>query len=161
MAEIDFASYDLNNPKARLAALRQIAPDRAIAARFHRELLDIFRREMEFRKADCAGAPDDEFDYADSIYWCAFLLYFVGDPADVTLMWQAKNLNFDLRCAFDWQFLVGAGVDDTIKYFEDQNQEEAADYLKGLKASGELDDLPAWEKFRTDYFYPKSTPAKN
>ena len=116
---------------------------------------------MEFRKADCADAPDDEFDYADSIYWCAFLLYFVGDLVDVTLMWQAKNINFDLRCAFDWQFLVGAGVDETIKCFEDHNQEEAADYLKGLKASGELDDLPGWEKFRTDYFYPNPRPIRN
>jgi hypothetical protein len=156
MAETDFGSYDPSSPRARYERLLHLAPDRATARKHHPELLDIFRREMKFRKDGCP-APDDEFDYADSIYWCALLLYFVGDLADVLLMWEAKNIDFDLRCGFDWQFFVGAGVDETIKYLEDQSQEEAADYLKGQKAAHELDDLPGWEKFRIGYFYPQFT----
>jgi hypothetical protein len=36
------------------------------------------------------------------------LLYLVGDPADVAVMWEAKHINMDTGCGFDGQFLVGA-----------------------------------------------------
>ena len=153
MTEIDFGTYDLKSPRGRRTVLSAIAPDRVTARKVHRELLGIFKLEMEFRRDD-STPPDTEFDYGDSIYWCALLLYFVGDLGDVALMWEAKNINFDLRCAFDGQFLVGAGVDETITYLGDHGPAEAAEYIKRLKSCRDLDNLSRWEKFRIDYFYP-------
>ncbi len=48
---------------------------------------------------------DDEFH--ENLYWCAFLLYQVGDVQDIELLWEAKNIDFDTACSFDVQFLVG------------------------------------------------------
>lgn len=155
MIEIDFSSYDLNNPRQRRALLLKIPPSREVVRKYHAELLDLFRREMTYRRADRPAEGDDESDYFENLYWCGLLLYLVGDPADVPLMWEAKNINMDTGSGFDGQFLVGAGALETIKYLEERGQQEPADFLEELKASKELDDLQGWENFRIHYFYPK------
>jgi hypothetical protein len=35
---------------------------------------------------------------------------------DVALLWQAKQINMDTGAGLDIQFLVGAGVEETIEY---------------------------------------------
>ncbi len=69
-------------------------------------------------------------------------------------MWEGKQIDMDTAIGFDGQFLVGAGVEETIKYLDEHGQREPAEYLKELKASKELDDLSGWERFRIHYFYP-------
>ena len=132
----------------------KIPPSREVVGKYHAELLDLFRREMTYRRADAPTEGDVESDYFEHLYWCGLLLYLVGDPTDVPLMWEAKNINMDTGCGFDGQFLVGAGVEKTIKYLEERGQKAPADFLKGLKALEELDDLQGWEKVRIHYFYP-------
>jgi hypothetical protein len=155
--EIDFSSYDRNSPRGRRALLLKIPPNREVVRKYHPELLDFFRREMSFRRGDNPAEGDDESDYFEHLYWCGLLLYLVGDPGDVPLMWEAKKINMDTGCGFDGQFLVGAGVEQTIKYLEDRGYNAAADFLKELKSLKELDDLERWEKFRIHYFYPDTT----
>ena len=138
--------------------LEKIHPDRASARRFHAELLDLFRHEMDFRRA---GAPGDAEDNYELIYWCALLLYLVGDPADAPLMWAAKQIDFDTSCGFDGQFLVGAGIDETIDYLEAHGHSEPAVFVKGLKRAGDLDELGKWQEFRIHYFYPQPTSQKD
>jgi hypothetical protein len=154
MVEIDFSSYDFATPLGRRAALMRIPPDRAVARRYHSELLELFRREMAYRRADDSREGEGESDCFEQIYWCGLLLYLVGDPAAVPLLWEGKQIDMDTGIGFDGQFLVGAGVEETIKYLEEHGQKKPAEYLKGLKASKELDDLSEWEKFRVCYFYP-------
>lgn len=101
MIEIDFSSYDLNNPRQRRALLLKIPPSREVVRKYHAELLDLFRREMTYRRADRPAEGDDESDYFENLYWCGLLLYLVGDPADVPLMWEAKNINMDTGSGFD------------------------------------------------------------
>ncbi len=109
-----------------------------------------------------AGMVDDstkgegESDCFEQIYWVGLLLYLVGDSAAVPLMWEGKQIDMDTAIGFDGQFLVGAGVEETIKYLEERGQKEPAEYLRELKASKELDDLSKWEKFRVHYFYPEN-----
>lgn len=154
MIEIDFSAHDLNSPRDRRALLLKIPPNREVVRKYHPELLDLFRREMSFRRGDDPAVGDDEFDYFEHLYWCGLLLYLVGDPADVPLMWEAKNINMDTGCGFDGQLLVGAGVEKTIRYLEDHEQKEPADFLKELMAFNELDDLHEWERLKIHYFYP-------
>ena len=151
MIDINFSSYDLNSPRDRRALLLKIPPKREVLRAHHPELLDLFRREMQFRRGDDSA---DEADYFEHLYWCALLLYLVGDPADAPLMWEAKNINMDTGCGFDGQFLVGAGVEETIKYLENGGHTAPADYLKKLQACKDFDDLPGWERFRIHYYYP-------
>jgi len=70
-------------------------------------------------------------------------------------MWKAKHIDFDIGCCFDGQFLLGAGVEETIDYLSDgNNNEEAIDYIKKLHDLDlkEFDYLPSWEQFRMQYF---------
>jgi len=139
----------------------RIPPDRAVARKYHSELLELFRREMTCRRTGDLPEGEGESDCFEQIYWCGLLLYLVGDPADVPLMWEGKQIDMDTAIGFDGQFLVGAGVEETIKYLEKHGQEKPAEYLKGLKASKELDDLSEWEKFRVHYFYPDNRLQEN
>jgi len=141
--------------------LMSIPPERATVRKMHELLLDLFRREMDFRRAEHRDYKEWEFDYNELIYWCGLLLYLVGDPADAPLMWNAKRIDFDIGCCFDLQFLVGAGVDETLKYLEDLGENETADYIKTCRSSGDFADLPRWERFRIHYFYPHITFPEN
>lgn len=154
---IDFHAFDLTRPRDRYRLLKGIPPDRAIVRTIHKELLDLFRIEMDYRKEDCPPQPDQEFDYVELIYWCGLLLYLIGDPADAPLMWEAKHIDFDIGCSFDIQFLVGAGVDETVQYLEAQGQAQAVAYIKECQLSRDFEDLPGWERFRIHYFYPNIT----
>src|SRR5450631_4881626 len=93
MMEIDFAAYDLRNPSVRQSLLKQMPPVRHVVSKYHAEMLDIFQREIQFvreLRVRTDGGPvcrDDEIDYYENLYWCALFLYFIGDPADVPLMW--------------------------------------------------------------------------
>ena len=151
MSDIDFSSYDFSNAGARQECLKSIPPDRATAKRFHRELLDIFRHEIDSRKNETSG--DEEGDLFENLYWCALLLYLVGDPADVSLIWEAKQINMDTASGLDGQFLVGAGVERTLEHLRNTEKSDIADYIQELKHLGEFDDLGGWEKFRIHYFY--------
>jgi len=73
-----------------------------------------FARELRLRTDGGPVCGDGEIDYYENLYWCALLLYFVGDPADVPLMWEAKHIDMDTAFGFDTQFMFGAGVDATI-----------------------------------------------
>jgi hypothetical protein len=145
-------THDLNSPRGRRAALEGIRADRNSIRDQHQLLLDLFQREMDFRRS---AALEDDFDgnCFEHIYWCALLLYLIGDLADIDLMWEGKQIDMDTACGFDFQFLVGAGVDETISYLRENGKNEIADYLQNLKDSKELDNLPQWERFRIDYFY--------
>jgi len=161
MAEIDFSSYDLDSPLHRRALLLNMPPDRDVVRKHHAELLDLFRREMTYRRASDTAPNDGESECFEQIYWCGLLLYLIGDPADVLLMWEGKQIDMDTACGFDGQFLVGAGVEETIKYLDEHGQKKPAEYLKSMKADRELDDLPRWEQFRIHYFYPDMHSTEN
>jgi hypothetical protein len=147
---VDFESRDLNIPADRRAILEEISPDRATVRELHKELLEIFKYEIVFRRYD---EPDDG-DFFENLYWCGLLLYLVGDLADVPLMWQAKQLNMDTGGGFDVQFLVGAGLDETVRYLEEHHEEEILEYVRKCKGAKDFDDLEGWERFRIHYFYP-------
>ena len=142
------ADINLSDPRHREAFLKSVEPTREAVKPIHRELLEMFKSEMEYREGS------GELDYFEQLYWSALLLYLIGDPADVPLMWQAKHINIDIGCGFDGQFLVGAGVDTTIDYLDRNGEVEISTYIRKMKEHGEFADLESWEKFRIGYFYP-------
>lgn len=58
---------------------------------------------------------------------CVIMLYRLKQAEDSSLIWKAKLANYDTVTLIDGQFLVGAGVVDTLEY---------------LRSSGELSQLP-------------------
>ncbi|MFG2004239.1 hypothetical protein ACGFNU_34275 [Spirillospora sp. NPDC048911] len=111
----------------------------------HALLREIFQAEMR-QRPDTGG---DEF--FENLYHCAFLLYLIGDPSDVPMMWQAKHLDFDTSIGFDVQFLLGAGVKATLDYLNAHGRADIAQALAEYEETSE--DLHEWEAFRRDYFY--------
>jgi hypothetical protein len=71
-------------------------------------------------------------------------------------MWKAKQISMDTACAFDAQFLVGAGLAETIRYCESNEEMEIAEYLKGMNTQRVLDNPQRWEEFRIRYYYGTS-----
>lgn len=119
---------------------------------YHSLLLELLKEEMIYRAND---DEDDDGDYFENIYWCSLFLFKVGDVNDVDILWKAKNIDFDTYCAFDIQFLIGAGLEKTIKYLQtktDQDSERALNYILGCKESGDFSYMEKWYEFRVNYF---------
>lgn len=103
-------------------------------------------------RSDPSGDDDDRFE---NLYWCGLLLSQIGDVRDVPTLWRAKKTDFDTGCGFDVQFLVGAGVEETLAFLarsEDPAASEAAAYISKCAKAGDFDDLAGWRAFRSGYF---------
>jgi hypothetical protein len=137
-------NFDLGDPAAREAALRSISPERA--RENHALLKQIFEAEIEYRRAD------DDYDYFENIYWCAWLLFLVGDLHDVERMWVAKHLNMDTGTGFDLENMVGAGVHTTIDFLRQRGHAAIAKHLEERFPSGSADEIREWSESRRRYF---------
>jgi hypothetical protein len=133
-----------------MLVLRRIAPSREGATKERALLLSLFEREMEYR------TKDDDWEFFENLYWCAYLLYLAGDPTDALLIWKAKHINMDTGFGLDGQSLVGAGVEQTIRHLEAKGENEIVDYIRRMQESGDFDALPDWEKSKAQYFYPNA-----
>jgi hypothetical protein len=153
MPDFGVSKDDLETPAGRKAFLSKISPERAVVRPLHVKLVEIFRHEMEFRRALDEGSVSDDADYFESIYHCGLLLYLVGDPADAPLIWEGKYINMDTGFGLDGQFLLGAGVDATIRYLRMNGRLEIADFLSDLELA--QNDLEEWEYSKIEYFYPE------
>lgn len=136
---------DIRSPSKREHVLRSISPE---AAREHEALLrQIFREEIAYRQRD------EDHEYFENIYWCAYLLFHVADPGDAELMWIAKNLNMDVGCGFDVENMVGAGVEPTIQYLRQKDLGKAADYIAKCLRDHSQQTIDDWRKGRRRHFY--------
>lgn len=112
-------------------------------------LRDLLTVEMQDRQDSSIG------DFFENLYWCAFLLYRIGNSSDIALLWQAKNIDFDSFSGFDTQFLVGAGVQTTIEHLQALSDENATAILKHIlqcQQSGDFDDMESWFQDKMDYY---------
>ena len=145
-------SSDLSTPARRKAALLGIDPDHP--APQHELLREIFSLEVPWR---LSGA-DDLDDWFENVYQCAFLLHLIGDPADSPALASAKyrSGDMDLGIGFDFQFILGAGVPETLAYLESHGHGDLADDLRQQLAHGDDaagPDLEGWVRWRRTYFY--------
>ncbi len=135
---------DLSDPVLRRELYGLIAAE-PNPAQFHAPLRCLFAMEVQQRRERTIG------DHYENLYFCALLLFDVGDPDDVPLMWRAKQADFDASIGFDGQFLVGAGVQATLQRLhavEDKDAAAAADYISECDAAGEFDDMATWREWR-------------
>lgn len=136
---------DLSDPATREAVLKTILPEQA--KQNHDLLKILFKHEMDYRE------EDEDYDYYENLYWCGFLLFHVGDPADAEMMWEAKYINMDTGTGFDIQTLVGGGVDATIAHLDKHGCIDIADALRAEISLGSFDKLDKWEQSKCRYYY--------
>lgn len=116
---------------------------------------DLLRKLLEYEVTLRKAEP--ETPAFENLYWCALLLYQLGRLEDVLPLWRAKNTNFDTACGFDAQFLVGAGIEETIAHLEASTIDEAVRahaYVVECHSAGAFDDLASWLTKRRAYFAP-------
>jgi hypothetical protein len=117
-------------------------------------LQDLLNEEIIYRAKE-DDTEDNDGRYSENLYWCGLLLYKVGAADDVNILWKAKNINFDTFCAFDIQFLIGAGLDKTIEYLQskaDEDSKNVLQYIIECKDSGDFSYMKTWYEFREKYF---------
>lgn len=86
-----------------------------------------------------------------------FLLAEHGQLPDVWLHWQIKRANFDTWCGYDLQYLVAAGVQDTLDFVRASDHDDRDAVLERLlDADGEPhvsdEELDAWRQDARDRF---------
>ena len=139
------AEFETSSPSAREQALRNICPE---TAKKHQAVLrQIFQAEFDYRR------KDEDHEHFENIYWCAYLLFHVGDPGDTESMWRAKHLNMDTGCGFDMENLVGAGVEQTVSHLRQHGLNNVADDIAERFADGSRQEIEEWARDRQRYFY--------
>jgi hypothetical protein len=149
-AEVREALTSLATRKA-LYDLLPVAP----AADDRELLIALFDEEIRYRSALWHGTIEDEGDAYENIYWCAYLLYKVGDVRDVLLLWKAKRLNQDVGTELGIQYFLGAGSQPTIDFLRHSEEAAAADILKYVEESVRspyFDGVDGFDKDRLRYF---------
>jgi hypothetical protein len=116
-------------------------------------LRGLFERELRYRLGD--DERDDDA-YFENIYFCGLLLYELGSLDDLELLCRAKFCrDMDLGIGFDVHFLVGAGVEITLRYLAQRPEAWAAtahSYLERCKEADDLSWLAEWRRAKRTYF---------
>lgn len=89
----------------------------------------LFQEEVQYRKGLWEGTVNDRTHAFEGIYDAAFLLYRIGDLADLRALWDAKWLNMDVGTSLGAEFFVGAGVERTLQHLK-----HAGDALSDMHA---------------------------
>jgi len=103
-------------------------------------ILHLLKMEMDYREALWEGTQKDEDDLFENIYRCAFLVYRLGNPKDVFLLWEAKYINMDVGTTLDANYFIGAGFDKTIAYLEASKNDKAEEIAYYLSCAFEEED---------------------
>lgn len=149
---------DLSTPAKRKAVLLGIDP--GDPALHHEVLRQIFPLEVARRIGDEDEEDPADDDESENVYQCAFLLHLIGDPADAPALAAAKyrTYDMDLGIGFDCEFILGAGVQETLDYLDSHGHADLADEVRQAlpflnhDRDGEV-DLKRWVDFRRTYFY--------
>ena len=105
-----------------------------------------FQKEAEYRDALWEGTAEDDGDYYEGIYRCAFLLYCLGTPEDIPALWQAKYLNMDVGTSMGAEFFIGAGLDESIKFIENTDHPESSEIAAYIQGWFSQPDAMQWQK---------------
>lgn len=139
------------NRRARLYAEMQARPSPAQAPL----LRVLLRHEVDLRMEDDDDLlEDDDYDF-EQLYWPALLLSGLGFVEDALLIWRAKHIDFDTGVGLDVQYIVGAGVRETLAHLDaldDPEAARAAGYLRQCEAAGDFADLDGWRAAKLAYW---------
>ncbi|MCR5886113.1 hypothetical protein LRS03_25970 [Rhizobacter sp. J219] len=105
-----------------------------------------FQKEVEYRNALWERTAEDDGDYYEGIYRCAFLLYRLGNPEDIPALWQAKYLNMDVGSSMGAEFFVGAGLNESIKFIENSDHPESGEIAAYIQGWFSQPDAMQWQK---------------
>lgn len=112
----------------------------------HALFLALMHREMDYRVRLWEGLVEDPDDRYENIYRCAFMLYRIGQPEDVFLLWHAKSLNMDVGSSLGVEYFIGAGVDPTLDHLKVSDSPEADKISAFIRHAFVDGDWMQWQK---------------
>jgi hypothetical protein len=116
--------------------------------------LPLLRRLVE-QEAQWRGAAGGGLGEVAEL--AGFLLAGHRRVEDVWRHWALKGANFDAACAYDGQYLVVAGVPETIAHVRASDRAERDALLGYLRSTfapdgGDQEDLPGWWEGKREWF---------
>ncbi|WP_309110564.1 hypothetical protein [Saccharothrix sp.] len=97
--------------------------------------------------AEAQGRADDDFGgHTDESELAGFLLASFREVSDVWLHWDLKRANFDTWCGYDVEYLVAAGVAETLAFVRASDHPERDAVLERLADVGEVDLAKWWHR---------------
>jgi hypothetical protein len=141
----------LRIPRDRLAIYRFVL-DRD-PRNYRHLLLALFDEEIYFREALWNGTVNDDGDFCEGIYHCAFLIHCCGMPCDTATLWKVQYLNQDIG-ELDAEYFIGVGLAETLAYLskvEDESSKEIAGHIDQWSRHASLDSLANWREGRRQW----------
>ena len=85
-------------------------------------------------------------DHGDNLGRLALMLFDLGQPEDVYVIWNAKLATFDTFCWLDARLLLGAGIDRTVAYLkqsrdDDPEARDLCDLIEPMGDNAEIRDF--------------------
>lgn len=105
-----------------------------------------FAEEVQYRAALWSGTTEDDGDCYEGIYRCAFLLYRIGDPADIAALWSAKYLNMDVGTSMGPEFFMGPSLQAVVQYLEKSSLDDSKEVSEYIKDWASQDDAERWQR---------------
>ncbi|CAL9519827.1 hypothetical protein SUDANB95_03777 [Actinosynnema sp. ALI-1.44] len=104
-------------------------------------------------------ADDDFGGHTDEAELAGFLLASFREVSDVWLHWDIKHANFDTWCGYDVEYLVSAGLTETLEYLRASEHPERDAVLERLADVGEVALATWWSHKRT--WFPADPAAES
>jgi hypothetical protein len=141
----------IRSPADRLALYRFVV-DREPRV-FRALLLSLFDEEISFREALWNGTANDEGEFCEGIYHCAYLIHCCGEAGDAITLWKAQHLNQDVG-ELDGEYFVGAGPAETLAYLArggDESSPEITRYIEQWACHASPESLVKWQQGRRQW----------
>ncbi|MEJ2852660.1 MULTISPECIES: hypothetical protein [unclassified Saccharothrix] len=102
--------------------------------------------------AEAQDRADDDFQgHTDDTELTGFLLASYREVSDVWLHWDIKRANFDTWSGYDVEYLLAAGVAETLEFVRASDHPERDAVLERLADVGEV-DLAKWWRRKQSWF---------
>ncbi|MFI9814518.1 hypothetical protein [Saccharothrix variisporea] len=102
--------------------------------------------------AEAEDRADDDFQgHTEESELVGFLLASYRDVTDVWLHWDLKRANFDTWSGYDVEYVVAAGVAETLEFVRASDHPERDAVLERLADVGEV-DLARWWRRKQSWF---------
>jgi hypothetical protein len=140
-----------NNAEIRIQLLEYIRqkPHRVFVKEFLFHTMKCRRKYQE----SPLGFDEEGLGSGDNIMFACYLLGLHQQIEDCLLIWEAKDLDFDMACYFDIQLVLFSGVAKTIEYLQSSQLSTAQKALEYIQ-SCQIDIVEDTEA----YFLPDNIP---
>ncbi|MGG4494986.1 hypothetical protein [Brevibacillus reuszeri] len=122
----DVYGYD-SNALRRFAVIIQLQYDKTVSEEDKEFLEFLMQQEIDMHRSHPYQGAHESMDIL------AYLLAKFKDVHHIRLFEQAKLSNFDTYYGFDTEYLFSAGIEEAIRYVEENDLYTSSSYFQGME----------------------------